>query len=90
MYGRWGNYVENCQQLAMHFLISIYLQKEKNATSVGQVSERWRVANEQYSRSVRSAVRDIRTMMTTDMVDHTDEEIMQTLYKEDEALSDFL
>jgi hypothetical protein len=49
--GRWGHSVENFQQLAMHFLLAKYLQKDANLTSSSLVSERWRIANEQNSRS---------------------------------------
>jgi hypothetical protein len=69
----------------MHFLIVNYLQKDVNMESSGQISERWRLANEQYSRSAHSMVRSIRTMMSED----TDDEIMEKLYNEDDALSDF-
>jgi hypothetical protein len=79
IFGRWGHSVENYQQLPMHFIISRYLQEKENVTSAGQVSERWRLAKEQYSRSARSTVRAIRAMMSTGMTNHTDEEIMQTL-----------
>jgi hypothetical protein len=61
--GRWGHSVENCQQLAMHFLLAKHLKKDANLTSLSLVSERWRVANEQNSRSARSTVRAIRAML---------------------------
>jgi hypothetical protein len=74
----------------MHFIISRYLQDEKHVTSAGQISERWRLANEQYLRSARSSGRAIHAIMPTDMANRTDEEIAQTLYEEDEALWGFL
>jgi hypothetical protein len=76
--------------MAMHFLIAKYLQKYANMTSAGHISERWRLTNEQYSRSARSNVRSIRDMMPEDMSGRTNGEIMEELYNEDDALSDFL
>jgi hypothetical protein len=90
IYGRWGHSVENCQQMAMHFLIVKYLQKYANLESAGQISECWRLANEQYSWSTHSTVRAIRDVMPEDMAVRTDDETMETLYNEDDALSDFI
>jgi hypothetical protein len=47
--GRWGHYVENCQQMAKHLIIAKYFQKDANMESAGQILECWRLANEQYS-----------------------------------------
>jgi hypothetical protein len=88
--GCWGHSVENGQQMAMHFLIAKYLQKDATMTSASQISERWRLTNEQHSRSTPSMVRAIRTTMHEDMADRTDDDIMEKLYNEDDALSDFL
>jgi hypothetical protein len=87
--GRWGHSVENCQQLAMHFLLVKHLQKDINLTSSSLVSERWRIANEQNSRSVRSTVRVIRAMLPEEMADRTDDELLK-YYKVDDTLSDFV
>jgi hypothetical protein len=38
--GRWGHSVDNCQQVAMHFLIAKYLRDDKNNASATQISER--------------------------------------------------
>jgi hypothetical protein len=61
--GRWAHSFENCQQLAMHFLLAKHLKKDANLMSSSLVSERWRVANEQNSRSSRSTVRAIRAVL---------------------------
>jgi hypothetical protein len=53
------------------------------------ISERWRLAHEQYSGSAPATVRALRTLMPADWGTHTDEEIMDTLYDEDEAIADF-
>jgi hypothetical protein len=87
--GQWGHSVENCQQLAMHFLLAKHLQKDANLTSSILVSERWRIANEQNSRSARSAVRAIRAMLPEEMDDRTDDELLE-YYKVDDTLSDFV
>jgi hypothetical protein len=87
--GRWGHSVENCQQLAIHFLLAKHLQKEANLTSSSLVSERWRIANEQNSSSARSTVRAIRAMLPEDMADRTDDELLE-YYKVDGTLSDFV
>jgi hypothetical protein len=87
--GRWGHSVENCQQLAMHFLLAKHLKKDANLTSSSMVSERWRVANEQNSRSARSTVRAIRAMLPEEMADRTDDELLE-YYKVDDTLSDFV
>jgi hypothetical protein len=87
--GRWGHSVENCQQLAIHFLLAKYLQKDANLTSSSLVSERWRIVNEQNYRSVRSTFRAIRAMLPEEMADHTDDELME-YYKVDDTLSDFV
>jgi hypothetical protein len=89
IFGRWGHSVENCQQMAMHFLIVNYLQKYANMESAGQISERWRLTNKQYSQSARSTAGAIRSTMPKDMAGRTDDEIMEKLYNEDDALSDF-
>jgi hypothetical protein len=83
--GRWGHSVENCQQLAMNFLLAKHLQNDANLTSSSLVSERWRVANEQNSRSVRSTVRAIRAMLPEEMADRTDDELLE-YYKVDDTL----
>jgi hypothetical protein len=44
--GRWGHSVENCQQMAMHFLVAKYLQKYANMTSAAHISERWCLTND--------------------------------------------
>jgi hypothetical protein len=75
--GRWGRSVENCQQLAMHFLLAKHLQKDINLASSNLVSEHWRVANEQNSRSARSTVSAIRTMLPEEMADRTDDELLE-------------
>jgi hypothetical protein len=83
--GRWGHSVENYQQLAMHFLIAKHLQKDANLMSSSLVSERWRIANEQNSRSARSTVRVIRVMLPEEMVDRTDYMLLE-YYKVDDTL----
>jgi hypothetical protein len=90
MCGRWGHSVENCQQMAIYFLITKYLQKDANMTSASRISGRWRLTNEQYLGSPRSTVRAIRAIMPEDVAGHTDDKIMEKLYNEDDALSDFL
>jgi hypothetical protein len=35
--GRWGHSVENCQQVAMHFLIAKYLRDNKNNATATQI-----------------------------------------------------
>jgi hypothetical protein len=87
--GRWGHSVENCQQLAMHFLLAKHLKKDANLTSSSLVSERWRVANEQTSCSARSTVCAIRAMLPEEMADRTDGELLE-YYKVDDTLSDFV
>jgi hypothetical protein len=81
--------VENCQQVAMYFLIAKYLRDDKNNATATHITERWRLAHEQYSRSAPATVRALRTLMPADWGTQTDEEIMETLYDEDEAVSDF-
>jgi hypothetical protein len=76
--------------MAMYFLIAKYMQKDTNMTSASQIYERWRLANEQHSRSARSTVPAIRAMIPEDMADRTDDKSMEKLYNEDDALSDFL
>jgi hypothetical protein len=75
--GKWGHYVENCQQLAMHFLLAKHMQKDANLTSSSLVSERWRIANEQNSRSARSTICAIRAMLPEEMADRTDDELLE-------------
>jgi hypothetical protein len=87
--GRWGHSVENCQQLAMHFLLANHLKKDANLTSLSLVSERWRVANEQNSSSARSTVYAIRAMLPEEMADRTDDELLE-YYKVDDTLSYFV
>jgi hypothetical protein len=87
--GRWGHSVENCQQLAMHFLLAKHLKKDANLMSSSLVSERWSVANEHNSRSARSNVRAIRAMLPEEMDDRTDDELLE-YYKVDDTLSDFV
>jgi hypothetical protein len=83
-------YVDNCQYMTMHFLFAKYLQKDANMTSASHISERWRFANAQHSCSACSTVSAIRDIMPEDMTDCIDDEIMEKLYNEDDALSDFL
>jgi hypothetical protein len=87
--GRWGHSVEICQQLAVHFLLAKHLQNDANLTSSSLVSERWRIANAQNSRSARSTVRTIRAMLPEEMNDRTDDELLE-YYKVDDTLSDFV
>jgi hypothetical protein len=87
--GRWGHSVANFQQLAMHFLLAKHLQKDADLMSSSLVSERWRIANEQNSRSARSTVRAIRDMLPEEMADRTDDELLE-YYKVDDTLSDFV
>jgi hypothetical protein len=86
---RWGHSFENCKQLAMHFLLARHLQKDASLTSSSLVSERWRIANEQNSRSARSTVRAIRAILPEEMADRTDDELLE-YYKVDDTLSDFV
>jgi hypothetical protein len=76
--------------MVMHFLIVKYLQKDANMTSASQISELWRLANEQHSRYARSTVCATRFMMPEDTAGHTDDKITEKLYVEDDALSAFL
>jgi hypothetical protein len=85
--GKWGRSVENCQQLAIHFLLAKHLQKDANLTSSSLVSERWRIANDQNSRSARCTVRTIRAMLPEEMDDRTDDELLE-YYKVGDTLSD--
>jgi hypothetical protein len=87
--GRWCHSVENCQHLAMHFLLVKHLKKDANLTSSSLVSERWRIANEQNSRSARSTVRAIRAILSKEMADRMDDELLE-YYKVDNTLSDFV
>jgi hypothetical protein len=73
----------------MHFLLAKHPQKDANLTSSSLVSERWRIANEQNSRSARSPVRVIHAMLPEEMADHTDGELLE-YYKVDDTLSDFV
>jgi hypothetical protein len=73
----------------MHFLIAKYFLDDKNNASATQISERWRLAHEQYYRSAPATARALRTLMPEDWGTQTDEEIMETLYDEDQAISDF-
>jgi hypothetical protein len=84
-----GHSVDNCQQLAMHFLLAKHLQKDANLMSLNLVSERWRIANEQISRSTRSTVRAIRAMLPEEMADRTNDEILE-YDKVGDTLSDFV
>jgi hypothetical protein len=61
----------------MHFLLAKHLKNDANLTSSSLVSERWRVANEQNSRSARSTVRAIRAMLPEKMSDRTDDELLE-------------
>jgi hypothetical protein len=87
--GRWGHSVENCQQLEMNFLLAKHLQKDANLTSSSLVSELWRIANEQNSRSARSTVRAIRSMLPEEMAYRTDDDLWE-YYKVDDTLLDFI
>jgi hypothetical protein len=69
----------------MHFLLAKHLQKDANLMSSSLVSERWRIANEQNSRSARSTVRVIRVMLPEEMVDRTDYMLLE-YYKVDDTL----
>jgi hypothetical protein len=73
----------------MHFLLAKHLKKDANLTSLSLVSESWRVANEQSSRSTRSTVRAFRAMLTEEMADRTDDELLE-YYKVDDTVSDFV
>jgi hypothetical protein len=73
----------------VHFLLTKHLQNDANLTSLSLVSERWRIANEQNSRSARSTVRVIRAMLPEEMADRTDDELLE-YYKIDDTLSDFV
>jgi hypothetical protein len=88
--GRWGHSVENYQQTAMHFLLAKYFQKYVNMTSAAHITKRWSLTNEKYSQSARSTVHVIRSILSEDMAGRTDDEIIEKLYTEDDALSDFL
>jgi hypothetical protein len=70
--------------MAMHFLIVKYLQNDAHMTSASRISEHWHLTN------ACSTVRAIRAMMPEDMADRTDDDIMEKLHDEDDALSDFL
>jgi hypothetical protein len=87
--GRWFHSVENWQQLAIHFLLAKHLQKDANLTSSSLVSEPWRIANEQNSRSAHSTIRAIRAMLPEEMADCTDDELLE-YYKVDDTLLDFV
>jgi hypothetical protein len=76
--------------MPIHFIIVKYLQKDANLASASQTSERWRLTNKQYSHYQRSTVHAIWDMMPQDIAGCTDDEIMETFYNEDDALSDFL
>jgi hypothetical protein len=73
----------------MHFLLAKHLQNDANLTSSSLVSERWRIVNEQNSRSARSTVRAIRAMLPEEMADRTDDELLE-YYKVDDTISDFV
>jgi hypothetical protein len=66
------------------------LRKDKNVASATQILERWGLVHEQYSRSAPPIVRAIRMLMPADMSSHTDAEIMEIFYDEDEAILDFI
>jgi hypothetical protein len=87
--GHWGHYVDNYQQVVMHFLIAKYLRDDQNNASATHISERWRLAHDQYSRSAPATVRVLQILMPADWGTQNDAEIMETLYDEDEAISDF-
>jgi hypothetical protein len=72
------------------FLIAKYLEKDANMESARQISEHGRLTNEQYSWSAHSTVCVIRAMIPSDMDSCTDDKIVEKLYNEDDALSDFL
>jgi hypothetical protein len=76
MCGHWGHSVDNCQQMVMQFLIAKYLQKDANMTSSSQISELWRLTNEQHSRSACSTVRAIRAVIPEYMADRIGDKIM--------------
>jgi hypothetical protein len=69
----------------MYFLLAKHLQKDASLTSSSLVSERWRVANEQNSRSARSTVRVIRAMLAEEMADRTNDELLE-YFKVDDTL----
>jgi hypothetical protein len=73
----------------MHFLLAKHLKKDANLTSSSLVYERWRVANEQNSRSACSTVRAIRAMLPEEMADRTDDDLL-AYNKVDDTLSDFV
>jgi hypothetical protein len=76
--------------MEMHFLIAKYLQKNTNMTSAAQISERLRLANEKYSRFACSTVRVIRAVLSEDMADRTDDEIMEKKFNEGDAILHFI
>jgi hypothetical protein len=47
----------------MHFLIAKYLRDDKNNATATPISERWRLAHDQYSWSAPATVRALRTLM---------------------------
>jgi hypothetical protein len=65
------------------------LRDDNNNASVKQILERWRLAHDQYSRSAPATVRALQTLMPADWGTQTNAEIMDTLYDEEEAISDF-
>jgi hypothetical protein len=73
----------------MHFLIAKYLRDDKNNAFATQISELWRMAHARYSCYFPATVRALWTPMSADWGTQTDAEIMETLYDEDEAISDF-
>jgi hypothetical protein len=73
----------------MHFLLAKHLQKYANLMSSSLVSERWRIANEQNSRSARSTVCSIRAMLPEETADHTNDKLLE-YYKFHDTLSDFV
>jgi hypothetical protein len=70
----------------MHFILAKHLKKDANLTSSSLVSERWRIANEQSSRSARSTVRAICAMLPVEMANRTDDDLLE-YYKVDDTLS---
>jgi hypothetical protein len=73
----------------MHFLLVKHLQNDATLTSSSLVPERWRIANEQHSRSAPSTVRAIRAMLPEELADRNDDELLE-YYKVDDTRSDFV
>jgi hypothetical protein len=73
----------------MHFILAMHLQKDVNLKFSSLISERWRITNEQNTRSARSTIRIICTMLPEEMADCTNDELLE-YYKVGDTLSDFV